>query len=282
MQRRLDFGISPCPNDTFIFGGLALERVPCAAGEPVFHLADVEELNRWAATGEPAVCKVSVAAAADLLDRYVILRAGGALGWGVGPLLVASKPAQASLNKLCGSVAVPGMRTTATLLFCMLAREKALDVTLQEMIYHQVMPVVASGECSAGLVIHEGRFVLQQHGLVALQDMGEWWEQRTGLPLPLGCIVARRDLGNERLHALNTAIQRSLAYADGAEDVWSYIREHAQEMDESVIKQHVRTFVTDYSRDLGTEGEEALGTLLREAVRLRGCSLHTLPWILPA
>jgi 1,4-dihydroxy-6-naphthoate synthase len=284
MLEGLRFGISPCPNDTYIFAGLALGRVACSAGVPRFRLADVEELNRWAVSAEPDVCKVSVAAAAGLLEDYVLLRSGGALGWGVGPILaVKDGPAGGALEALRGRVAVPGKHTTATLLFSMLAREQGLDVELVEMVYDQVIPAVASGACAAGLVIHEGRFVLGSHELAALLDMGAWWEGRTGLPLPLGCIVARRSLGTERLAALDRSIRASIAYAEGfSHDVREYIAEHAQELDEQVVLRHIETFVTEYSSDVGREGEQALAALLRESARLNNRPWPVRDWIVPA
>lgn len=283
MSRPLSIGISPCPNDSFIFAGLALGLVNCAAGKLDFRLGDVEELNNWAKQGGengPDVCKVSVAAAAGLLDEYILLRSGGALGWGVGPILAARE--SLALDRLRGRIAVPGMRTTATLLFSLLTRELGLDVTLEEMVYHEVIPAVKSGRCNAGLVIHEGRFVLKDHGLVGVWDTGEWWEARTGLPLPLGCIVARRSLGRERLLALDQAIRESLLLARNDLDaVWPYIVRHAQEMDAGVIREHIDTFVTDYSLDVGAEGEGAVASLLREAARLYGVRLPASELVLP-
>ncbi|WP_022660843.1 1,4-dihydroxy-6-naphthoate synthase [Paucidesulfovibrio longus] len=272
MPAQLSIGISPCPNDTFIFGGLALGLIGCEAGDLDFRLGDVEELNNWAAGNGPDVCKVSVAAAAGLLDEYVLLRAGGALGWGVGPILAGVPGTR--LDGLRGKVAVPGMRTTATLLFSMLADEHGLDVSLEEMVYNEIMPSVSQGRCQAGLVIHEGRFVLGEYGLECLQDMGEWWEKRTGLPLPLGCIVARRSLGEARLRLLDKCIRASILLARNQLDaVWPFIVRHAQEMDPGVIREHIDTFVTDYSLDVGQEGEGAVATLLREAAKLSGARL---------
>lgn len=281
MASQLSIGISPCPNDTYIFGGLALGLVDCAAGELEFRLGDVEELNNWAVAGGPDVCKVSVAAAAGLLDEYILLRSGGALGWGVGPILAA--PTAVALPALHGRIAVPGMRTTAALLFSLLAAEQGLDVQLVEMVYNEVMPAVAAGRCEGGLVIHEGRFVLGEYGLTAVLDMGQWWEQRTGLPLPLGCILAKRSLGLPRLRKINECIRGSLELAQQRVDaVWPYIVRHAMEMDTQVIREHIDTFVTEYSADMGEEGEGAILSLLREAARISGGELPATDLILPA
>ncbi|MGE4293643.1 MAG: 1,4-dihydroxy-6-naphthoate synthase [Desulfovibrio sp.] len=281
MTSQLSIGISPCPNDTFIFGGLALGLVGCAVEKLDFRLGDVEELNNWAAQGGPDVCKVSVAAAAGLLDEYVLLRSGGALGWGVGPILAAQP--EGELDGLRGRVAVPGMRTTAALLFSLLVQERGLDVDQVEMVYNEIMPSVQAGRCEAGLVIHEGRFVLDEYGLVSLLDMGAWWEERTGLPLPLGCIVARRSLGAERLLTLDRCIRKSIILARTELDlVWPFVVRHAQEMDPDVIREHIETFVTDYSMDVGEKGAEAVALLLAEAARLNGTPLPGLDVFLPA
>ncbi|MEF2144958.1 MAG: 1,4-dihydroxy-6-naphthoate synthase [Desulfovibrionaceae bacterium] len=281
MPQQLRMGISPCPNDTFIFGGLYLGLVPCPAGELFFRLGDVEELNGWAAAGGPDVCKVSVAAAAELLDEYVLLRAGGAMGRGVGPILAVER--DAGLKDVSGKVAVPGLRTTATLLFSLLADEHGLDVELVEMVYSEVMDAVQSGVVKAGVVIHEGRFVLSQHGLAPLVDLGEWWERHSGLPLPLGCIVARRSLGAEKLAALDAAIQASLDLAHADRNlIWPFVLRHAQELDQEVIKAHIRTFVTEYSREVGLEGEKALAALLHKAAQHSGMRLPDLPLVRPA
>lgn len=280
---RLTLHYSPCPNDTFIFHALAsgLVRVPGVDPGVEFDvtLADVERLNESAAAGTPDVCKVSVAAAAGVLGEYRLLRAGGALGRGCGPILVA--PAGTRLEDLDGKrVAIPGRRTTANLIFGLLCQERGIKPQLVELVYDQVMPVVTTGKCAAGVVIHEGRFTYAEHGLARLLDLGAWWEQERGLPIPLGCIVMRRSLGlNHGLplaRAVNAGIRLSLEYARAhPEASREYIRQHAQEMDASVIARHIEMFVTDASLDLGPEGEAAACALLAEARRVEG--LGALP-----
>lgn len=264
MTRALTLGYSPCPNDTFIFHGLASGLVDWPGGLDVT-LADVEELNGMAADGRLDVVKVSVAAAAGILDDYVLLRAGGAMGYGVGPLLVARE--QVGLASLDGkTVAIPGRMTTANLLFGLCCREAGVSVELSEMIFDAVFDAVLSGQADAGLVIHEGRFTYGEKGLVRLLDLGAWWEEHTGLPIPLGAIAIRRDLGEETARAMNEAIRQSLLDArENTGRAWDYIKQHAQEMDDAVIREHIKTFVTDYSLDVGDKGVDAVQRLLREA-----------------
>jgi len=264
-MKTLRLCFSPCPNDTFIFHGLVSGRVPLPgfALEPL--LADVEVLNGLAAEGRADVCKVSAAAAAGLLDHWLLLRAGGALGRGVGPLLVAREPRTIqSLDRV--RVAIPGARTTGNLLFGLVCKEAGIAAQRVELVFDQVLPAVARGQVDAGVVIHEGRFVYESMGLHCLADLGEWWESRRNLPLPLGLIAVRRGLGLDTARAVNRAIRASLESArDEAPGLWDYVRAHAQEMDQSVIERHIATFVTHFSLDVGAEGEEAVAALLAEA-----------------
>ncbi len=254
----LKLGFSPCPNDTFIFYALVHGLVESPVGlEPV--LEDVETLNRWALSGELPLTKLSYAAYARVRDRYVALRSGGALGRGVGPLLVARRP----LAGLRGvRVAIPGRHTTAFLLLSLYAEGfEPLEVR-----YDRILPLVAQGEVEAGLIIHESRFTYPQYGLVQVADLGAWWEAETGLPLPLGAILARRDLGEGLIRALDRAVRQSLEYALAhPEATLPYLKAHAQELSEEVIWAHVRTYVNEFSLDVGEEGERAVARLLGEA-----------------
>jgi len=247
---RLTLYYSPCPNDTFIFHALASGLVCVPGAELAITLADVERLNLAAAAHEPDICKVSVAAAAAVLDEYRILRAGGALGRGVGPVLVSK--AGMRLEDLDGKpVAIPGRRTTANLIFGLLCRERGIAPQLVEMVYDEVMPAVESGRCVAAVVIHEGRFTYAERGLSRLLDLGAWWEEVRGLPIPLGCILMRRSLGLDLARAVDEAIRSSLLYArQHPEAGQQYIRDHAQEMNEAVIARHIETFVTAASLGL--------------------------------
>jgi 1,4-dihydroxy-6-naphthoate synthase len=264
---RLTLHYSPCPNDTYIFHALSAGLVQVPGVEFGITLADVERLNEAAGAGLPDVCKVSVAAAAGVLDEYRLLRAGGALGRGVGPVLVSGPSTR--LEDLHGRrVAIPGRRTTANLIFGLLCRERGIRPELVELVYDQVMPAVTKGDCAAGVVIHEGRFTYAEHGLLRLLDLGAWWEEERGLPIPLGCIVLRRSLGLDLARAVNAGIRASLEHANAhPEASREYIRQHAQEMDPGVIARHIGMFVTEASLDLGPEGETAALALLAEARR---------------
>lgn len=275
-MKKLTLGYSPCPNDTFIFYALA-NGVVTTPGPFEITLADVEELNRRAAAGELDICKVSVAAAANILDEYVLLDAGGALGRGVGPILVAEHGG--SLSDLQGRrVAIPGRHTTANLLFSLCCRRAGVEVEPVEMVFDEVMPAVRDGRVAAGVVIHEGRFTFASYGLHRMMDLGQWWEEYSELPIPLGAIVVRRSLGMETAKAVQEAIRASLRHAwDNPEAPMEYIREHAQEMDDAVIAQHIETFVTEYSMNVGEEGRGAVLTLLKEAATTRGIVLPDKP-----
>jgi 1,4-dihydroxy-6-naphthoate synthase len=255
---KLSLGYSPCPNDCFIFYALAHGKVaPEITWEIV--LDDVESLNRMAREVVLDVSKVSYHAAGHLLDDYVMLRSGGALGKRVGPLVVAREP----LATLKGRrVAIPGGLTTANLLLA-LAEPHAETVAMR---YETIMPAVVKGEVDAGLIIHESRFVYPDYGLKKLLDLGEWWEEETTLPLPLGGIVARRSLGTEALRWIDRSIRASLgyAYAHRAE-AQPYIAAHAQEMSEEVMQKHIDLYVNAYSFDVGEEGERAVRELFSRA-----------------
>jgi 1,4-dihydroxy-6-naphthoate synthase len=262
----LSLGISPCPNDTFIFHALISGLVPPPADIRT-RLQDVEELNSLAIKGELDVTKLSIGVLPFVLEEYVILRSGAALGFGVGPLLAAR---EALSVEDCRNlpVAVPGRFTTANLL---LELHGAFQGPRKEMIFHQIMPAIAAGECPCGVIIHEGRFTYQEQGLHKVLDLGAWWEQCYEMPLPLGVIAARRDLGRERIAELEAAVCRSLRYARlSPESCRDFVRRHAQEMDDDVIARHIATFVSEFSLDLGPAGEAAVSMLVRKAAALAG------------
>ncbi len=260
----LQLGYSFCPNDTFIFHALhaGLVRGPLPVQEV---LEDVQTLNDWAMEGRLPMTKISYRAYFEVMDRYVALRAGGALGRGVGPLIVTRGDVQ-DLNGR--RVASPGALTTAELLLRLVYPE----VEVVRMRYDEVMPAVERGEAggqeiSAGLIIHESRFTYPQHGLTRLMDLGAWWEQDTGLPLPLGAILVRRDLAPQLQWALNGAVRASLEYAHAhPEAATAYIREHALEMSDEVMRAHIDLYVNDFSLDVGEEGTRAVQELHRRAV----------------
>jgi 1,4-dihydroxy-6-naphthoate synthase len=254
----INLGYSFCPNDTFIFYALTHGRIP---GETVIEqLEDVETLNQWALSGKLEMTKISYHAYAHVRERYVALHSGGALGRGVGPLIVAREPLESLVGK---TVAIPGAMTTANL---MLTLSQPEGVNTRVMRYDLIMPAIERGEVDAGLIIHESRFTYQQHGLVKLLDLGQWWEGETGLPLPLGAILARRDLGLEKLRELDQAVRSSLEYAYAhPNEPKAYIRQHALEMEDTVMQAHIDLYVNEFSLDVGEEGERAVKELFARA-----------------
>lgn len=266
----LSIGFSPCPNDTFIFYALMHGRVETAGQlfAPEI-LADVETLNEWALEGRLDVTKISFPALGRVLDEYVLLEAGGALGRGCGPLVVAGR--DLSEAELAGAtVAIPGRLTTAAMLLALFAPECR---KLKIMRFDQIMPSIASGVVDAGVIIHESRFTYQRHGLILLQDLGAWWEDLSGLPLPLGGIAARKSLGEPALRAIEQAIRASIRWAFARPlDCMPYISRHARELDPEVIREHIGLYVNEFSLDFGNEGRMAIADFLR-----RGREASILP-----
>jgi 1,4-dihydroxy-6-naphthoate synthase len=262
MNNPLTLGFSPCPNDTFMFYPLVHGLVDTGGFSFNERLEDVETLNRLAVKGVLDISKVSYAALGHFREQYVLLRAGSALGRGCGPLLVAKEPIDpAALQGK--TIAIPGRYTTAHLL--MRLYNPALENFL-EMPFHEIMDAVMTGRADAGVIIHESRFTYQGFGLHQLVDLGEWWENETGLPIPLGGIVAKRSLGVATIRSIEQALAAGVDYArSNPEAATRYIREHAQEMNERVCAAHIGLYVNDFSQQLGPEGEQAIAELLRRA-----------------
>lgn len=262
MNTPLTLGFSPCPNDTFMFYPLVHNLVDTGGLSYRERLEDVETLNQLALVGHLDVSKVSYHALGHIRDDYALLRSGSALGRGCGPLLVAGSNLDPS--DLRGrTIAVPGRYTTALLLL------RLFDPSLTNFIvmpFNEIMDAVLKGNADAGLIIHESRFTYQGYGLHKLLDLGEWWEGETGLPIPLGGIVARRSLGAETISAIERALQSGVDYARSHPDQAAhYIGEHAQEMSAEVCAAHIDLYVNDFSRDLGQEGIQAITELLQRA-----------------
>ncbi|MEV0735214.1 1,4-dihydroxy-6-naphthoate synthase [Streptomyces sp. NPDC050549] len=259
----LQIAYSPCPNDTFVFDALAHGRVPGAPALDVT-FADIDITNGMAERGELDVLKVSYAVLPYVLDEYALLPCGGALGRGCGPLVLTREP-----GDLTGrTVAVPSERSTAYLLFRLWAADTVPDGVgeIVVMPFHEIMPAVRDGKVDAGLVIHEARFTYQNYGLHKLADMGEHWEDTTGLPIPLGAIIAKRSLGTDTLTLLADAIRSSVRAAwDDPEASRPYVMAHAQEMDPSVADQHIGLYVNEFTADLGEDGYAAVRGLLTRA-----------------
>jgi 1,4-dihydroxy-6-naphthoate synthase len=261
-MKTLSLGYSPCPNDTYIFYALTHGKVEMPGFSIVERLEDVETLNQLALGGQLDLTKISYHALGHLRDRYVLLRSGGALGRGCGPLVIAS--AATDMHSLRGRrIAIPGKLTTANLLLQLYGAgyEDLLVVP-----FDQVMPALKRGEADAGVIIHESRFTYQESGFQKVLDLGGWWETDSGLPIPLGGILARRDLGSATIQAVDRAIRSSLEYAQqNPKEPRAYIREHAQEMDDQVIDAHIDLYVNNFSLDLGEQGIAAVETLMARA-----------------
>ena len=264
-MRTITLGYSPCPNDTFIFYALVHGRLE--TGGLTFRevLDDVETLNQMAGQTRLDVTKVSFHAFAHLRHAYCLLRSGGALGRGCGPLVVARDAYD--MKDLRGrTLAIPGELTTAFLLLQIF--DPALKAHVRIMPFHRIIGAVKQGETDAGLIIHESRFTYQREGLRQVVDLGAWWEQETRLPLPLGCIIARRSLG-VLVQQAEALIRESVAYAfSNRQETKEYIRSHSQELEDSVIDRHIQLYVNDYSRDIGEDGVHAVQELFRRAAAL--------------
>jgi len=255
----LSLGFSPCPNDTFIFHALVhgLVKGPVSFQSPF--LEDVETLNSWAMQKRLDVTKLSFHALGHVLDEYCVLSAGSALGRGCGPLIVAAQPHDISTGRAL-KIGIPGKYTTASLLFQMFAPH---CTNLVEMRFENIMPAIAKGEIDAGVIIHESRFTYAGEGLVCLQDLGRWWEETSGQPIPLGCIAARRSYGREIIEEIDQAVRASLEKAyENPQRCLPYIRQYSQEIDEEVVQNHIGLYVNEYSMELGDEGMQAVSTFL--------------------
>ncbi len=271
MDQTLHIGFSPCPNDTFIFYALTHGKVIIPGIEFREQLEDVETLNRMALAGTLDITKISYHALGLLREQYALLRSGGALGRGCGPLIVARPGTK--LEDLCeGTIAVPGKLTTAYLLL------RLFDPSLKNitiMPFDRIMEAVSQGEVAAGLIIHESRFTYPRYHLEKLLDLGEWWERSFGLPIPLGGILGKRSLGRNVLLRVERGIRESLLYARAnPHEVMEYCAKHSQEMDQHVMSGHIDLYVNDFSMDLGDEGLAAIRRLFLEA-ETRGLFPHS-------
>lgn len=259
MNAPLRLGFSPCPNDAFVFHALVHGVVAPDLAWDV-RLEDVERLNGLAQDGELDVAKVSYHAFGRIADDWWMLPSGGAMGHGVGPLIVARTP---DLELAEATVATPGGRTTASLLLDLYAPASLRRVELR---YDRIMPAVEAGDVDAGLIIHESRFTYRDHGLHRVVDLGEWWESWTGAPIPLGGIAVRRDLPDDSIDRVASAVRASVVAArrDPLASA-SYVAQHAQEMSPEVRERHIDTYVNDFTLDAGPVGRAAVDTLFERA-----------------
>ena len=267
MDRPITLAYSPCPNDTYIFAGWTNGLVE-GAPEVRVQLEDVESLNTSALKADYALTKVSYGAIPLLMDDYRILRSGGALGRGCGPLVITRAGGPQTLSDLeRGIVAIPGEMTTA---FMLLRLAMGMRPQTIQMRFDKIVDAVASGAVDAGLIIHESRFTYQERDLVKVADLGEWWERETGMPIPLGAILARRDLEDDEVATVNGAIRASLSLARTNERaIISYVREHATEMSEDVMRKHIALYVNEFTDDVGETGIAAVNELFRRAHEAR-------------
>lgn len=264
-MQTLTLGYSPCPNDTFLFYPLVHG---CIAGNRykfIERLEDVETLNHLAMDEALDICKVSYHAFAHIREKYVLLRSGGAMGRGCGPLVVSKRMLEP--DQLKGKkIAVPGQFTTACLLL------QIFEPALTEFVilpFDKIMAAVSNGEADAGLIIHESRFTYHSYGLQKVLDLGEWWETSTGLPLPLGGIAAKRSLGSATLSKLSALVRDSVEYArNHPSETLTYVHSHSQEMSEEVCSSHIGLYVNDYSLDPGPDGENAAKLLFSRGEQL--------------
>lgn len=261
----LTLGFSTCPNDTFIFDAMVHGKIDTEGLTFRVTMADVEELNRRAFQHEIHITKLSYHAFARVAGEYALLHAGSALGRGAGPLVIGRRPlTRGEIAE--ATIAIPGRYTTANLLFSVFYPEA---LHKREMLFSSIEEALLSGETEAGVIIHENRFTYERRGLVKIADLGERWEETTGLPIPLGGIAVDRSLPGEVQQAVNRVMRRSVAYAfDHPGESAGFVRDHACELDEAVIASHIGLYVNHYTLDLGEDGLQAIFHLFGEAARL--------------
>ncbi len=288
---KLTLGFSPCPNDTFIFDAMMHGKIDTEGLSFDVRFEDVETLNQLAFRGELDLTKLSYHAYAYAVDQYVLFDAGSALGFGVGPLLITKNPAYLNLKAALADttsdavqtdtksilpgiqksvdeivVGIPGKYTTANFLLN-LAFPQLQNKRL--MVFSDIEQALLNGEIDLGLIIHENRFTYSNKGLHKIVDLGDFWEQSTGHPIPLGGIVGKRSLPQDILLKVNRIIRRSVEYAFAhPEDALPFIRSHAQEMDDSVLFKHIELYVNEFSVDLGSKGRGAIDQLFQRARQL--------------
>lgn len=262
IMKQLSIGFSPCPNDTYIFCGLLKGKVPLEGWslQPAI-LEDVETLNQWAMQGRLDITKLSFHALGHVLNEYVLLQSGAALGRGCGPLLVAKRKVDpgAFANM---TVAIPGEYTTAAMLLKLYAPAWQNILIMR---FDDIMPAIESGRVDCGVIIHESRFTYEGRGLELITDLGAWWENISGHPIPLGGIAARRSLGRNLIVKIERAVRASILWAqENTSSCRPYIKKYAQELDDAVIHEHISLYVNTFSEYLGEEGLAAVEFFLQK------------------
>ena len=263
---KISLGFSPCPNDTFIFDALVNHKIDTEGIDFEIFMEDVETLNQKSFRGELDVTKLSFHSLGYVRELYELCHSGSALGQGVGPLIISKK--ELSKNDILkGPIAIPGKYTTAHFLLKMAFPEVENKI---EMVFSEIEDAVLEEKVIAGLIIHENRFTYASKGLKKYMDLGEFWENKTGLPIPLGGIAIRRKLPSELKFKINEWIRKSVEFAfQNPGSGLDYIRNHSQEMEEDVIQKHIDLYVNQFSIDLGTKGVEAVQKMFQIADRLQ-------------
>ena len=259
---KLSLGFSPCPNDTFIFDALVNHAINTEGLHFDVHLEDVQTLNEWALDGKLDITKLSYGVVPKVLEKYILLNSGGALGIGVGPLLI-SKAEMMNGGKAVEemTIAVPGKDTTANLLFSY-AYPNAKNKVYK--IFHQIEEAILSGEVDAGVIIHENRFTYQQKGLLKIKDLGSYWEETMNTPIPLGGIAIKKNIDPAIQLKVEKLIGKSLKLSNQQyPEISEYVKHHAQSLSETVMRQHIDLYVNDYSLNLGEKGKNAVQRFLQ-------------------
>lgn len=261
---KLTLGFSPCPNDTFIFDALVNKKIDTEGLQFDIMLEDVETLNTWSFEEKLKITKLSYPAFFQNLDKYILLNSGAALGKGVGPLLISKHNIQHSASNIQHStIALPGKNTTANLLFSFAypaAKNK------NHMIFSSIEESVLNERTELGVIIHENRFTYHQKGLHKVTDLGEYWESKMHVPIPLGGIAISRSIDKEISLKIDKLIRKSIEFAFANYPlITDYVKQHSQEMSEAVMRQHIELYVNNFSIDLGNEGKKAIETLYKVA-----------------
>lgn len=264
-MQKISLGFSTCPNDTYIFDAMVHDKINTEGLEFDVVLGDVEELNQKALKAELDVTKISYHAFSKIANNYLLLDSGSALGYKNGPLLISKHKIYPDEVKDV-IIAIPGFNTTANLLLSIAFPEAQ---NKKEYLFSDIEEAVLSNEVDAGLIIHENRFTYEQKGLQKIRDLGEFWEEETGLPIPLGGIAVNKNLDKETQLKINRVLKRSVEFAfENPKSAYPYIKQYAQEMDEDVMYKHIELYVNDFSRELGVDGRKAIEVLYNKAISL--------------
>jgi len=261
---RLSLGFSPCPNDTFIFDALVNKKIDTEGLEFDTVLEDVETLNQWSFEGKLDITKLSYPAFFQNLDKYILLNSGAALGKAVGPILISKQNIQHStFNIQHSTIALPGENTTANLLFSFAYPDAKQKKFIR---FDEIEDAVLFGKTELGVIIHENRFTYQQKGLHKVTDLGEYWEEKMKVPIPLGGIAVKHTIDKDISLQINKLIRKSIEFSfSNYPLITGYVKQHSQEMSEDVMRQHIELYVNNFSMDLGNDGKQAIETLYKTA-----------------